>query len=187
MHAEPTLVRGPEDRRLPRDILRPAGKTNHRPRTRYRLAIRDGADVEAARKLGLPLFPVTDSEVTMLGYPMRFPTLLVVARPLRPAVDTELPVIEFVSEDAARRPRLEDIPVALLRFDAVAARAVTERNRDLLDAGYLLKRIYQEDLEEEATRVRFQDFVPLPLVGEPLPERALRRATAGNRPRRMLP
>jgi hypothetical protein len=187
MESEPTLVRSPRDRLPPLAILRREGRTNHRPQTRYRLALRDAHDAREARALGIPVFAIPDSAITMMGYPMRSPTLLILPRRLRRVVDTSLPVVEFVSEDAVMRPRLEDIPVALLRFDVLAARALIERNVDLLDREYLLKRIYQEDLEEEATRVRLQDFVPLPPKGEPLSERALRRVTAQNRPRGRIP
>ena len=100
---------------------------------------------------------------------------------------TDLPIVEFLSEAAVARPRLEDVLVAMLRFDILAARALVQRNLDLVDRAYLLKRIYQEDLEEQATRVRIQDFVPLPPKGEPLPRRALERATSANRPRGVLP
>jgi len=187
MESEPTLVRTPQDRSVPLAILRREGRTNHRPRARYRLAVREARDAEEAHAIGIPVFAIPDSAITMMGYPMRSPTLLVLPRRLRRAVDTTLPVVEFVSEDAVMRPRLEDIPVAMLRFNLLAARALIERNLDLLDREYLLKRIYQEDLEEEATRVRLQDFLPLPPKGEPLPDRALRRATSGNRPRGRIP
>ncbi len=187
MEPESSLVRTVQDRRLPPAILRREGRTNHRPPARYRLTVRDAHDAREAHALGIPVFAIPDSAITMMGYPMRSPTLLVLPRRLRRVVDTSLPVVEFVSEDAVMRPRLEDIPVALLRFDLLAGRALIERNLDLLDRQYLLKRIYQEDLEEEATRVRLQDFLPLPPRGEPLPERALRRVTAENRPRGRIP
>lgn len=187
MDAETALVRSAEDRSLPRSVLVPEERTNHRPRTRYRLKVRDAADVKAARDHGVPIFAIPDSWVTMLGYPMRFPPLVVVPRSLRSAVETDLPVLAFVSERAVEHPHLEDVVVAMLGFDILAARALLERNLDLLDRDSLLKRIYQEDLEEEATRVRFQDFLPLTPTGEPLPRPALERAASGNRPRGGLP
>lgn len=187
MHAETALVRDERDRSLPRSILEAQERENHRPRSRYRLVLRDAADVEAARALGIPAFAIPDSMVTMLGYPMRFPTLVVVPRGQRGAVATDLPIVEFLSEASVARPRLEDVLIAMLRFDVLAARALIQRNLDLLDPAYLLKRIYQEDLEEEATRVRLQDFVPLPPKGEPLPRRALERAASANRPRGVIP
>jgi hypothetical protein len=187
MHAEAALVRDAGDRSLPRSILEPQERTNHRPRSRYRLVLRDAGDVEAARALGILAFAIPDSMVTMLGYPMRFPTLVVVPRGQRGAVATDLPIVEFLSEAAVARPRLEDVLVAMLRFDILAARALVQRNLDLLDRAYLLKRIYQEDLEEQATRVRLQDFVPLPPSGNPLPRRALERATSRNLARGVIP
>jgi len=106
---------------------------------------------------------------------------------LKEAVTTHLPVVGFVSERAASHPRLEDVFIAMLRFDVLAARALIERNIDLVDRDYLLKRILQEDLEEEATRVRLQDFLSLPRKGEPLPRDALERAASRNRPRGLIP
>lgn len=187
MHAATAFVRDPWDRTLPRAILEVEERESHRPRSRYRLVLHDAGDVEAARGLGLPVFAIPDSTVTMLGYPMRFPTLVVVPRGHRRAVATDLPVVEFLSEAAVARPRLEDVLVAMLRFDVLAARALVQRNLDLVDRAYLLKRIYQEDLEEEATRVRLQDFVPLPPHGEPLPRRALERAASRNLARGVIP
>ena len=68
--------------------------------------------------------------VTMLGYPMRFPTLVVVPRGQRGAVVTDFPIVEFLSEAAVARPRLEDVLVAMLRFDALAARTARARGID---------------------------------------------------------
>jgi hypothetical protein len=187
MDAETVLVRNPRDRRLPRSLLEPERRENHRPRVRYRLVLHDAGEAEEARAHGIPVYAIPDSVVTMLGYPMRFPTLLVVPRGVRAAVTTELPIIEFVSDRAVAHPRLEDVFVAMLRFDVLAARALIQRNVEWIDRDYLLKRIFQEDLEEEATRVRLQDFLPLPPKGEPLPRRALERAASANRPRSLIP
>ena len=187
MHAETAFVRDAWDRILPGPILESPERKSHRPRSRFRLVLRDAGDVDAARALGIPAFAIPDSMVTMLGYPMRFPTLVVVPRGQRGAVTTDLPVVEFLSEAAVARPRLEDVLVAMLRFDLLAARALVHRNLDLVDRAYLLKRIYQEDMEEEATRVRLQDFVPLPPKGEPLPRRALERAASRNLARGVIP
>jgi len=175
------LVRSPEDRALPRDILATQARTSHRPPAKYRLILRSAKDAEEARRVGLPVFAITDSMVTMLGYSMTFPPLVLVPRGMKQVVETKLPVIEFLSEAAIRQPRLDDIIVAMLRFDPLAARALAQRNDDAIDKSYLLKRILQEDLEEEATRVRFQDLLPaLPLRGEPLQKRALDRIVSSN-------
>lgn len=187
MDVETAFVRSARDRTLPRSVLVAQERANHRPRTRYRVVLHGAPDVEEARSRGVPVFAIPDSVVTMLGYPMRFPTLLVAPRSLRRALETDLPVIEFLSERAVERPRLEDVLIAMLRFDVLAARALIERNLDLLDTAYLLKRIYQEDLEEEATRVRLQDFLALPPKGEPLPKRAMERAASANVPRGLIP
>lgn len=173
---------------MPRSILEPEERRNHRPRNTYQLRIRTAADVEKARALNLPMFALTDSMITMLGYPMRFPPLILAPRTLRDALITEMPVIEFTKEDAVLNPRAEDLVVAMLRFDPLASRAIAERSWDLLDPQYLMKRIIQEDLEEEATRVRFQDLLPsLPTNGKPMPEWSLRRVLRKNRPHGLIP
>ena len=187
MDLDTTLVRTNADRAIPTVILRTEGKKPHRPRGRYRLVIRDASDAHIARREGLPVFPVRDEMVTMLGYPMKFPTIIVVPRAARSAIESHLPVVEFLSERAVYNPRIEDIMIAMLRFDLLAARALIHRNLDLLDARYLAKRIYQEDLEEDATRVRLHELLPFSPVGEALPAQAIDKVDRANLPRGVLP
>lgn len=182
MQVATDLIRSPKDWALPEDILEASVPIRHRPKVRYRLVLRSAEDVEKARHAKLPVFAVTDSIVTMLGYPMKFPPLVLVPRSIRNAVESHLPVIEMLSEDAVREPRLEDVIVAMLRFDPLAARALADRNSDVLDRDYLLKRILTEDAEAEASRVRFQDnLLPsLPVKADPLPKAALDRIISSN-------
>jgi hypothetical protein len=186
MRLDATLIREDRDRKI-LPLLRRELHEPHRPRTRYRLVIGTADEAEVARREGLPVFPIRDDVITMLGYPMRFPGLLVVARAARSAVETDLPVVEFLSERAVARPRLEDVMIAMLRFDPLAARALIHRNGDLVDPAYLAKRIYQEDLEEEATRVRLHELLPFEPVGEMLPAAAIAKADRANRPEGLLP
>ena len=187
MRVEATLLKSPAERRPPSDILQREARSSHRPPNRYHLVVRDERDVERARSLGIPVFALRDELVTMLGYPMRFPSALVVPRSMRTAIESSLPILEFLHEEAVARPRIEDIIIALLRLDPLAARAVLQRNRDLVDLAYLVKRVYQENLEKEATLVRLQDFVPLPSVGEALPAAALERVASSNWPKGTIP
>lgn len=133
------------------------------------------------------MFPIRDDMVTMLGYPMRFPTLLVVPRAARSAVESNLPVVDFLADRAVSRPRLEDIMIAMLRFDPLAARALIHRNLDHVDKVYLAKRIYQEDLEEDATRVRLHELLPFAPVGVPLSAEAIKRVDRANLPEGVIP
>ena len=187
MQLETTLVRSDKDKGIPTAILRTEAKKPHRPRNRYRLFIRDVNDAQIAKRKNLPVFPIRDEMVTMLGYPMKFPTIIVVPRAARSAIESHLPVVEFLSERAVYNPRIEDIMIAMLRFDLLAARALIHRNLDLLDARYLAKRIYQEDLEEDATRVRLHELVPFSPVGEALPAQAIDKVDRANLPRGVLP
>ena len=187
MQLETTLIRSDKDKGIPTAILRTETKKPHRPRNRYRLFIRDVNDAQIAKRKNLPVFPIRDEMVTMLGYPMKFPTIIVVPRAARSAIESHLPVVEFLSERAVYNPRIEDIMIAMLRFDLLAARALIHRNLDLLDARYLAKRIYQEDLEEDATRVRLHELVPFSPVGEALPAQAIDKVDRANLPRGVLP
>jgi len=187
MQLETTLIRSDKDKGIPTAILRTEAKKPHRPRNRYRLFIRDVNDAQIAKRKNLPVFPIRDEMVTMLGYPMKFPTIIVVPRAARSAIESHLPVVEFLSERAVYNPRIEDIMIAMLRFDLLAARALIHRNLDLLDARYLAKRIYQEDLEEDATRVRLHELVPFSPVGEALPAQAIDKVDRANLPRGVLP
>jgi len=187
MQLETTLIRSDKDKGIPTAILRTEAKKPHRPRNRYRLFIRDVNDAQIAKRKNLPVFPIRDDMVTMLGYPMKFPTIIVVPRAARSAIESDLPVLEFLSERAVSNPRVEDIMIAMLRFDSLAARALITRNLDLVDTAYLAKRIYQEDLEEDATRVRLHELLPFLPVGEALPAQAIDKVDRANLPRGVLP
>ncbi len=169
-------------------IFVPAQKPKGRPRTEYRARITKPQDVEEARKLGYPLYLLEPVAVTALGYPMEFPPELVIDRSILPAVDTTYRTIPFDSSEAVLKPRIEDVAIALLSIDAIAARAVLDRNRDAIDPDYLLKRVIKEDAEERATWVRFFDLAAgLPRVGESIPKAALERKLRKNPVLRRLP
>ncbi len=127
---------------------------------RYRVRIRVQVDALAASKAGLPLHFVGPDVTGMWGLPSTGPGVLVVARELAGAVETDLPVEVFESAEAARTPRLEDLVVVLLRRDPLLARAFVLRHADLLDPDRLLKRVLQENVEEAATKVRLQAVMP---------------------------
>ncbi len=167
--------------------IEPIVRASHRPKKRFRVRVHSPEDIERARKQGLPLLLVTSEDLKILHYPLRIPPTILVPREYRDVLDTALPVRTFQSLKPFERPRIEDIVVFLLMHDPLAARAVVERNRDLLDLSYLTKRIYQEDLEEQATLVRFQDHMNIPVVGSALRREALMRAVRANRVTEVLP
>lgn len=187
MQLDTTLVRSNTDRDIPTAILRAEARKPHRPRSRYRLVIRDADDAQIAKRENLPVFPIGDDMVTMLGYPMSFPTIIVVPRAARSAIQSDLPVVEFLSERAVSNPRIEDVMIAMLRFDLLAARALIHRNLDLVDKAYLTKRVYQEDLEEDATRVRLHELLSFSPVGEALPAQAIAKVDRANLPEGVIP
>ncbi|MGP8077763.1 MAG: hypothetical protein ACLQD8_03695 [Thermoplasmata archaeon] len=183
MRLEPTLLREGGEHPLPKHIGIPVAQPRGRPRYEYRLHIDSEDDAETARRHGVPLHPLTSNRVTNLGYPITFPTRLVVAEAVLPLVDTTLGTIRFVSEVAARSPRPEDTAVAMLQFDMIGARALLDRNPKW-DPMYLTRRIWEEGLGRRATFVRFFDVLPhTPTEGESIGraalERKLRKNSAG--------
>ncbi len=169
-------------------VFVPVVSTRGRPREHFRVRIDSEKDADLANEGSVPLFGLSSEVVTALGYPTRFPTQLVVARSILSAVDTELHVIPFVSEEAARRPRVEDVAVALLSFDPMVGRVLLERNRADIRPHYLLKRVLTENVERLATWARFHDLAPdLPKIGESLPLANVLRETRKNRPAGAIP
>lgn len=184
MRVDLALVREPTDRTLPRSVFVPAERASHRPVARYaKIVIRSEHDAELVRKANLPVRVFNATWVTQLGYPIRFPTRLIVARSLLPIVDTNLGVIPFTSEEATRSPHVEDSAIAMLRFDMIGARALVDRNPKW-DREYLTRRIWEEGLGRRATFVRFFDVLPhAPREGRELDSvelaRKLRKNLAG--------
>ncbi len=152
----------------------------HRPRVRYTLRLDSRQDVETARSEGVPVFLLDPAIVTSLGHRMKFPPFLLVPRAIRPSIRTRLRVIEMESESSLREPKIEELVVALLRFDEIAARAVVLRNARSIDRVRLYRAVAREGLEREATRVHLSDFAPIPVVGSSLEKGALDRIALRN-------
>ncbi|MFQ5907657.1 MAG: hypothetical protein ACE5JE_02340 [Thermoplasmata archaeon] len=168
----------------PMEAVKPA---SHRPKKRFRVRIDSPRDAVRARKQGFPIILIQSDDLRILHYPMRIPPTLLVPREYRDVLDTSLAVRGLQALEPFDRPRIEDIVVFLLMHDPLAARAVVERNLDLLDLPHLTKRIYQENLEEEATLVNLQDYVTIPPMGDPLPREAVQRALRDNQVSAVLP
>lgn len=181
MRSATTFYRTGEDRTP--SVFVPLAPTRGRPLREYRLRIGSARDVTAARRSGVAVSLLDSPTVTALGYPMTFPPELIAATTVASAIDGPLRVIPFVSEAAVRNPRIEDIALALLHLDPIAARVVLERNRESVDPAYLTKRVLQEDLEAEATHVRFFDLAPtLPRIGPAISAESIARQLRKNRP-----
>ncbi|HTT14908.1 MAG TPA: hypothetical protein VMG81_03915 [Thermoplasmata archaeon] len=172
MRANVSLVREPTDRTLPRSIFVPKERKPHRPCAQYeKVVVRSEDDARIARNANVPLFALDAARVTSLGYPIKFPPLLVVARSVLPLIQSSLTTIPFASEEAARSPRPEDVAVAMLKFDRIGARALVDRN-PRWDPLYLTRRIWEENALRVATLVRLFDVLPyLPRDGD-APDRA---------------
>ncbi len=163
------------------------GPEPHRPRKRFKVKLETKDDVKRAREHGIPLLLIQSEDLKILHYPLTMPPTVVLPREYRGVVETKFKVHTFQALHAVEKPRIEDIVVFLLSYDLIAARAVVERNMGLIDFGYLRKRLFQEDLEAEASKIHLQDFVDIPVTGTPLPRAALLRATRANRVSEILP
>jgi hypothetical protein len=162
MRVDATVVRSPGDRALPRSVFAPVEYSRHAPRKRYRVTVRSPADVKEAAKFGVCVSLLESKTVRDLGYPAEFPTRLLVARQVADAVDSSFPKLSFANAEAARRPRPEDVVVAMLFVDWLGARQLARRNAEALDPVYLWNRIAEERAEVRAHRVRLEDVVPGP-------------------------
>jgi hypothetical protein len=146
-----------------------------RPESYYRLSIMTEGDVLVARRFKIPVYLLTHGLVTSLGYPVTFPDHLLLSRDVNDAVDSRYPRVVFSSTESVLLPRIEDIAVALLRVDPLAARGVIVRNRTSVDPLSLLRKVIREDVEREATWVNLQDISPeIPSVGYRLDPELLR-------------
>jgi hypothetical protein len=100
---------------------------------------------------------------------------LVVPERISNQVTSEFRTLPVRDEDALRDPGPNELVTFLLRFDPLAARVVAKRNRNRLDPNELYRRVRNEGLERQATKVRLQEFSPaIPRVGEALPASELR-------------
>lgn len=179
MNVEGFLLNPPRGlRRAPR-IARPARRLRGRPRSRLRLELTTAEDVETARRYGVPVYLLTPELVTGLGYPVVFPPQLLVAQEVAPVVDTSFPRLGVSATEAVRSPRIEDVIVALLRIDSLAARGVAVRNRSSVEPDHLLRRVVQAEAERAATWVNLQELASaIPRVGPRLPPERLREEDA---------
>lgn len=138
--------------------------------------MRDESDVWDARRLGLPVYPITSHLLSSLGCPTTLPLFVVLAREISCATDTQHRRIEMADPHAVQAFRIEDLVVALLRVDALLARKVAMRYRGILDPSRLCRRILAEGVVREATRVGLQEVAPdLPREGPSLPSESLLR------------
>jgi hypothetical protein len=173
-------------RALP-SIFVPVRQSRGRPREEFEVRVSSEQDAELATENGVPMFVVGPRQMAALGYPLNFPPVLVVARSQIAAIRSPLKLLAFNSESAVADPKIEDVVVALLTVDPIAARAVFERNRDSVDLGYLLKRLFSENLERIAAWVRFTDILPaLPKSDLMLSRSSLDHELAKNLPRLAL-
>jgi hypothetical protein len=174
------LQRGADTRPLPPEVFVPVGRPPRRPRQQYRIHIRDTRDVEIARRRGLGMYVLTGDTATRNHYPMHFPPVLVLDSRLTGLVDTKLRTIPFHAAEVLQNPPFEAIVTMMLRVDEIAARVMLVRSPGF-DAQALTQFVVRENLERQATLLRFQDFAPgIPIVGQPLAKAAVREQDRRN-------
>jgi hypothetical protein len=174
------LQRGADTRPLPPEVFVPVGRPPRRPRRQYRIHIRELGDVEIARRRGLGMYILTADAATQHHYPMHFPPVLMLDPRLTGLVDTKLRTVAFQSTDALQNPPFEAIVTMMLRVDEIAARVMLLRNPGF-DAQALTRFVIRENLERQATLLRFQEFAPgIPIVGQPLTKAAVREQDRKN-------
>jgi len=145
------------------DVFTEITPSPNRPKKKFNLKVNSKKEAKKALKAGVPILWIEDSYTKILRYPMKIPEAIIVPREYRDVVRTDLNLNTFESETPFNDtiiPRWEDVVVFMLTLDSLAARAMTDRNE--LDHDYLQKRIYQENLEEEAVDVHLQDYLSLP-------------------------
>lgn len=175
VRVEAQWVRELGEHPLPRDLMVPVPRARGRPRTRYRPQVRTARDVGKLRRHKVLTFLLTPEWVTKSGYPVSFQPWLVIPERLSGSVASEFRTLPIKDEDALQNPGIIELIAFLLRFDPLAARVVAKRHESELDPHELYRRIRNEGLERQATKVRLQQFSrAIPRVGVPLPASELR-------------
>lgn len=178
MKPQVSLIRDASDRALPPSIFLRERSSRGGQRARFRLVIRSRSDVQRARNANVPVSLLEPATVAALGYPLQFkPRLILAAAEAASLAESPFKLLVFQSAEGARNPTLEDTIVAMLSIDPLGARRIALANRERVDGVRLLKRIFQENLEGRAYRVRLGEFAPgLPVASgvQPLSRTALR-------------
>ncbi len=167
-------------------------KKPRKPKKKFKLQINDKKDAEKALQSNIPILIVESEDTAILKYPMTIPKTIITPREYVDAIETSFDIHSLQStlpfqENNGLTPKLEDTVTYILYLDPIAARAMVKRSEQNLDLKYLQKRIYQENLEEPATKARLQDFINLPEKGKPLEKEKLKEITRKNTVKEVLP
>jgi hypothetical protein len=129
--------------------------------------VKNEHDVEVARRRGVAMALLTPEWVSASGYRESFRPLLFVWDQLAGQVDAPYSRVLVRNPEVLRSRSMESLVTLLLKVNGVAARMVLARNPGKFDPNEVYRYVRNENLEEKATRVGFQDFVgTLPVVGE---------------------
>lgn len=140
------------------------------------------ADVERLRAARIPVKTISGRDLTALGWPMRMRSFAVVPRKWARRLSLDIPYVEFERERPLqwRALRPEDVVVAMLHINPIAARAIYERAK--LNRRRLRKRIQEENKLAEAAAVGLDERLrlPRPTRVERIPEDQLQRQLRQN-------
>ncbi len=170
-------------------IFKEVGKKPHRPQKRFKLVINDKNDAKQAWISGIPILWIDSSFTKILRYPMKIPDTIVIPREFIAVIESRLRVHTFDSMTPFTKndiiPQFEDVIVFMLELDPLAARAMVDR-RDI-DYKYLEKRIIQENLEREASKVYLQDYLNFQVMKTPFDRERLMKIIDRNNIKEVLP
>lgn len=170
------------------DVFTEVSRKSHRPQKRFIVEIKNKEDARKATGSDIPILWIDSSYTKMLRYPMTIPDTIVVPREFKDVIKTGLNLHTFESTTPFRDtvvPRLEDVVIFMLTLDPLAARGMVDRSD--LDLTYLQKRIFQEELVQEASEVHLQDLVDIPVTGEPLDKDPLMKIIDRNQVMEVVP
>lgn len=144
-------------------------------------------DVAELQKRRVPVRLVSGRDLTALGWPMRLREIALLPSSWARRVSLEQPTVIFRHERPLQWKRLrpEDVAVAMLDINPIAARALFERAK--LDRRRLRKRIFEEDKVDRAAIVGLTERLglPAPKHVERIPEQQIQRQLRQNPPRRV--
>lgn len=170
------------------EIFKEISPEPHRPDKRFKVKVESREEAKEALSSDIPILWIDSSHTMMLRYPMTIPDTIIVPREYEDVVKTGLDIRTFESMAPFRdtiEPRFEDVVIFMLTLDPLAARGMIERSD--LDKEYLKKRIYQEELEEEASMVHLHDHIDMQVKEEPLDKDRILKIIDRNKVKEVVP
>lgn len=139
-------------------------------------------DLSRLRRSRVPVQVVSGRDLTRLGWPMRLREIVLLPRSWASRIHLEQPVVPFHRERPLqwRTLRPEDVAIAMLEINPIAARALFERAG--LDRRRFRRRIVEEEKLDQAATVGLTERLRLPTPRgiERIPEEQIQRQLRQN-------